>query len=125
MKEKDLPTLRIDLESKGRQLQEDFNTARQQQFAKTMDAIKTVIDAVDKERGLDLIVENPVFAKPEPDVPHDVLTRLTDAGTKYVRSFLPIPSVWRIVGHAVRNSTRAGRCRVLYPRASPSLAHAR
>src|SRR3546814_3144485 len=42
-KEKDLTTRRIDLESKGRQLQEDFNTARQQQFAKTMDAIKTVI----------------------------------------------------------------------------------
>ncbi|HET8881562.1 MAG TPA: OmpH family outer membrane protein [Solimonas sp.] len=81
-KEKDLTTRRIDIESKGRQLQDDFNEARQQQFAKTMDAIKTVIDAVAKERNLDLIVENPVFVKPELDVTDDVLKRLQAAGGK-------------------------------------------
>src|SRR3546814_10132751 len=68
-KEKDLTTRCIDLESKGRQLQEDFNTARQQQFAKNMDAIKTVIDDVAKERGIDLIVDHPVFVRPVHDVP--------------------------------------------------------
>jgi outer membrane protein len=81
-KEKDLTTRRIDIESKGRQLQDDFNEARQQQFAKTMDAIKTVIDAVAKERNLDLIVENPVFVKQELDVTDDVLKRLQAAGGK-------------------------------------------
>jgi outer membrane protein len=75
-KEKDLTTRRIDLEAKGRQLQEDFNKARQDSFAKTMGAIKTVIDAVAREKNLDLIVENPVFAKPEIDITDDVLKRL-------------------------------------------------
>ncbi|MFT4045455.1 MAG: OmpH family outer membrane protein [Solimonas sp.] len=78
-KEKDLTTRRIDFESKGRQLQEDFGKARQDQFAKTMGAIKTVIDAVAKEKNLDLIVENPVFAKPEIDITDDVLKRLQSA----------------------------------------------
>ena len=78
-KEKDLTTRRIDLESKGRQLQEDFNKSRQEQFAKTMGAIKNVIDAVAKERSLDLIVENPVYAKPEFDITDDVLKRLQAA----------------------------------------------
>jgi len=81
-KEKDLTTRRIDLESKGRQLQDDFNEARQQQFAKTMEAIKTVIDAVAKDRNLDLIIENPVFSKPELDVTDDVLKRLQAGGVK-------------------------------------------
>ena len=76
-KEKALTTRRIDLESKGRQLQDDFNKARQDAFAKTMGQIKTVIDAVAKEKNLDLIVENPVFAKPDIDVTDDVLKRLS------------------------------------------------
>ncbi|MGH8447102.1 MAG: OmpH family outer membrane protein [Solimonas sp.] len=75
-KEKDLTTRRIDLEAKGRQLQDDFNKTRQDQFAKTMGAIKNVIDAVAKEKNLDLIVENPVFAKPDIDITDDVLKRL-------------------------------------------------
>lgn len=75
-KEKDLTTRRIDLESKGRQLQEDFNKARQEQFAKTMGALKNVIDTVAREKNLDLIVENPVYIKPEFDITDDVLKRL-------------------------------------------------
>jgi outer membrane protein len=78
-KEKDLTTRRIDLESKGRQLQDDFNKTRQDQFAKTMGAIKNVIDAVAREKNLDLIVENPVFAKPDIDITDDVLKRLQAA----------------------------------------------
>ncbi|NGY03556.1 OmpH family outer membrane protein [Solimonas terrae] len=81
-KEKDLSTRKIDIESKGRQLQDDFNSARQQQYAKVMDSIKTVIDAVAKDKGLDLIIENPPFAKPELDVTDEVLKRLQAAGTK-------------------------------------------
>jgi outer membrane protein len=75
-KEKDLTTRRIDLESKGRQMQEDFNQARQEQFAKTMGTVKNVIDAVARDKGLDLIIENPVYAKPEIDITADVLKRL-------------------------------------------------
>ncbi|WP_028007661.1 OmpH family outer membrane protein [Solimonas flava] len=78
-KEKDLTTRRIDLESKGRQLQEDFNKARQESFAKAMGQVKNVIDAVAREKNLDLIVENPVYAKPEVDVTDDVLKRLQAA----------------------------------------------
>lgn len=79
-REKDLTTRRIDLESKGRQLQDDFNQTRQQEFAKTMGAIKTVIDAVAKDKGLDMIVENPVYTKPEYDVTDEVLKRLQSSG---------------------------------------------
>lgn len=78
-KEKSLTTRRIDLESKGRQLQEDFNKRRQELFVQSMGSIKTVIDAIAKERGLDLIVENPVFSKPEYDLTAEVLKRLQAA----------------------------------------------
>lgn len=79
-KEKDLTTRRIDVESKGRQLQEDFNKRRQELFVQTMGSIKTVMDAIAKERGLDVIIENPVFAKPELDVTNEVLKRLSTSG---------------------------------------------
>ena len=75
-KEKSLTTRRIDLEQKGRQLQEDFGKRRQELFTQSMGSIKTVIDALAKERGLDLIIENPVFAKPELDLTAEVLKRL-------------------------------------------------
>lgn len=75
-KEKSLTTRRIDLEQKGRQLQEDFGKRRQELFAQSMGSIKIVIDALAKERGLDLIIENPVFAKPEYDLTAEVLKRL-------------------------------------------------
>lgn len=79
-REKDLTTRRIDIESKGRQIQEDFNKRRQELFIQTMGGIKTVIDAVAKDRSLDLIIDNPVFAKPELDVTAEVLKRLQASG---------------------------------------------
>ncbi|WP_043114654.1 OmpH family outer membrane protein [Solimonas soli] len=81
-KEKDLTTRRIDIEAKGRQLQEDFNKARQEQLSKAMTAIKGVIDAVAKEKNLDLVVDEPVFAKPDMDITDDVLKRLQTPGGK-------------------------------------------
>jgi len=81
-KEKDLTARGIDLDSKGRQLQEDFNKERQEQLSKAMTAIRGVIEAVAKEKNLDLIVDEPVFAKPELDITADVLKRLQTAGGK-------------------------------------------
>lgn len=78
-KEKALTTRRIDLETKGRQVEEDFQKRRQELFAQSMGSIKTVIDALAKERGLDVIIENPVFVKPEYDLTAEVLKRLQAA----------------------------------------------
>jgi outer membrane protein len=79
-REKDLTSRRDALETKGRELQDDFNQARQQEFSKTMGAIKNVIDAVAKDKGLDMILENPVYSKPEFDVTDEVLKRLQAIG---------------------------------------------
>ncbi|SEP76895.1 periplasmic chaperone for outer membrane proteins Skp [Solimonas aquatica] len=76
-KAKDLTTRRIDIESKARKLQEDFGKRRQELFAQTMGSIKNVIDAIAKEKSLDLIIENPVFAKNDLDITDDVLKRLS------------------------------------------------
>ncbi|NKF23199.1 OmpH family outer membrane protein [Solimonas marina] len=81
-REKDLTTRRIDLQSKGQQLQSDFNKSRQEQFSKTMQSIKDVIDAVAKDQGLDMILENPVYAKPQYDVTDEVLKRLKAGSAK-------------------------------------------
>ena len=78
-KEKSLTTRRIDLESKGRTLQEDAQKRQQELFMQSMGSIKTVIDALAKERGLDVIIENPVFVKPELDLTAEVLKRLQAA----------------------------------------------
>lgn len=77
--EKDLNTRKIDFEYKSRQFQEERTTRERQLFADMMTRIKSVIEAVAKERGIDLVVENPVYAAPSVDITADVLTRLQSA----------------------------------------------
>lgn len=81
-KAKDLTTRRMDLESKARKMQEDFGKRRQELFSQTMTSLKAVIDAIAKERNLDVILENPVFAKPDLDITDDVLKRLSAPAAK-------------------------------------------
>ncbi len=81
-KEKDLNTRRIDLEYKGRTLQEEFQQAREQMLVETMGKLKTVIEGVAKERGVSLVVENPVYATADIDITDDVLKRLQAPSAK-------------------------------------------
>lgn len=78
-KEKDLATRRIDLESKGRALQEEFGRRREQLMIETMGKLKTVIEQVAKEKGVAVVLENPVYAAPEYDITGDVVKRLQTA----------------------------------------------
>lgn len=78
-KEKDLNTRKIDLEYKSRQFQEERTTRERQLFAEMMGKIKTVIEQVAKEKGISLVIENPVYAEPGLDITEEVLKRLQAA----------------------------------------------
>ena len=78
-KEKDLNTRKIDLEYKTRQFQEERTTRERQLFAEMMGKIKTVIEQLAKEKGISLVIENPVYAEAGLDVTDEVLKRLQTA----------------------------------------------
>jgi outer membrane protein len=78
--EKDLTARQVDLQYKQRQFQEDFKTRDQQLTTDMMNKIKTVIEAVARERGVDAVLQDPVFSTPAVDITDDVLKRL-QAGT--------------------------------------------
>lgn len=78
-KEKDLNTRKIDFEYKSRQFQEERTNRERELFADMMGKIKTVIESVASEKGLVLVVENPVYATPGIDITADVLARLKDS----------------------------------------------
>jgi outer membrane protein len=74
--EKDLTARQVDLQYKQRQFQEDFKTRDQQLTTEMMNKIKTVIEAVARERGVDAVLQDPVFSTPAVDITDDVLKRL-------------------------------------------------
>ncbi|MES0874246.1 OmpH family outer membrane protein [Sinimarinibacterium sp. HSW-8] len=78
-KEKDLNTRKIDFEYKTRQFQEERQTRERQLFAEMMTKIKGVIEAVAKEKGVTMVIENPVYAADELDITDEVLARLQSA----------------------------------------------
>lgn len=81
--EKDLNTRRVDLEYKQRQFQEDFANRDRQLTSEMMAKIKGVIVQVAKERGADLVVQDPVYAADSIDITAEVLKRLqAGAGPK-------------------------------------------
>lgn len=74
--EKDLNTRRIDFGYKQRQFSEDLSN-RDRQLTQEMRAkINDVILAVAKERGYDLIVQDPAYAAEAVDITDEVLKRL-------------------------------------------------
>jgi outer membrane protein len=75
-KEKDLNTRKIDFEYKSRQFQEERTNRERQLFTEMMGKIKGVIEAVAKEKGAILVVENPVYAAAGYDITDEVLKRL-------------------------------------------------
>lgn len=78
-REKELNTRRIDLGYQQRQLQEDMAN-RDRELTEEMRArINDVIVQVARERGFDLIVQDPAFATEAVDITADVLKRLQSA----------------------------------------------
>ena len=78
--EKDLNTRKIDFDYKQRQFGEDFQKRDRELTESMMGKIKEVVVAVAKERGFDVVVQDPVYAVPAVDITDDVLKRLQSGG---------------------------------------------
>ena len=75
-KEKELQTRKIDFDFNQRKFSEDFQ-ARDRELSEKLTAdIKRVVIEVAKEKGADLVLQDPVFAAPGIDVTDDVIKRL-------------------------------------------------
>ncbi|TAJ52425.1 MAG: OmpH family outer membrane protein [Nevskiaceae bacterium] len=81
-KEKDLNARQVDLNFAQRKFQEDLQNRDRELTQDMMAKIKDVIAQVAKEKGADLIVQDPVFASPAVDVTADVLKRLNAGAGK-------------------------------------------
>ncbi len=79
-KEKDLLTRQVDLQSKGRTLQEEFQRRQQQLINEAEGKLKSVIEQVAKEKGVAVVIVNPAYASPEADLTAEVLKRLQAPG---------------------------------------------
>lgn len=75
-KEKELNTRKIDLEYKGRQFEEEFQTRMRQLNIDMMTKLRAEIEKVAKEQGIGLVIENPVYSDPSLDITDAVLKRL-------------------------------------------------
>lgn len=81
-RKKELDSRRSDFEAKGRQLQEDMGMRERQLRAEMMSKIQSVIVQIAKERGADLVVQDPAFATDVVDVTGEVIKRLQGAAAK-------------------------------------------
>lgn len=77
--EKDLTARQVDLQYKQRQFQEDFQNRDRQLTTDMMAQIKSVIEKVAKEKNLDAVLQDPVYATAAVDITDDVLKRLQSA----------------------------------------------
>jgi outer membrane protein len=78
--EKDLNTRKIDFDYKQRQFGEDFQKRDKELTESMMGKIKAVIEAVAKEKGVDVVVQDPVYATASTDITDEVLKRLQAGG---------------------------------------------
>lgn len=74
--EKDLNTRRIDFDYKQRQFGEDFQKRDRELSESMMAKIKDVVVIVAKEKGVDVVVQDPVYVGPGIDITEDVLKKL-------------------------------------------------
>jgi outer membrane protein len=77
--EKDLKQRSLDFDYKRRQFGEDFQKRDSELSSAMMSTIKEVVIAVAKEKGLDIVLQDPVYALPSADITGDVLKRLQSA----------------------------------------------
>lgn len=74
--EKDLNTRKIDFEFKARQMSEQVQ-AREQELRRDLQAkFAKAIEEVAKEKGIELVLQDPVYAAASIDITEDVLKRL-------------------------------------------------
>ena len=81
-KEKDLNARQVDIQFAQRKFQEDLANRDRELTQDMMGKIKTVILAVAKEKGITLVVQDPVYADESIDITADVLKRLNAGGGK-------------------------------------------
>lgn len=74
--EKDLNTRKIDFDYKQRQFGEDFQKRDRELTESMMAKIKEVVVAVAKEKGVEIVIQDPVYVAPGIDITDDVLKRL-------------------------------------------------
>jgi outer membrane protein len=74
--QKDLDTRKIDFDYKSRQFEEDRTNRQRQLLSDMMASIRAVIEDVARQKALDLVINDPVFAAPSIDITGDVLKRL-------------------------------------------------
>ncbi|MDB5986856.1 MAG: OmpH family outer membrane protein [Nevskia sp.] len=77
--EKDLQQRQIDLQYAQKKFQDDFVARNRELTQQIVSQIRSVITAVAKEKGYDLVVTDPVYATPAVDISDDVLKRLASA----------------------------------------------
>ncbi len=81
-KEKDLNARQVDIQFAQRKFQEDLQNRDRELTQDMMGKIKTVIVAVSKERGISLVVQDPVYSDDSIDITAEVLKRLNAGGGK-------------------------------------------
>ena len=75
-KEKDLNARQVDLNFAQKKFQEDLATRDRELTQDMMGKIKDVISQVAKEKGADIVVQDPVYSSAGVDITADVLKRL-------------------------------------------------
>lgn len=81
-KEKDLNARQVDIQFAQRKFQEDLQNRDRELTQDMMSKIKTVIVAISKEKGITLVVQDPVYSDDSIDITADVLKRLNAGGGK-------------------------------------------
>lgn len=74
--EKDLNTRQVDLNYAQKKFQEDLGNRDRELTQDLMGKIKSVIDAIAKEKGYDMVMQDPVYVNPANDITDEVLKRL-------------------------------------------------
>jgi outer membrane protein len=76
-KEQELTTRQRDFQLKQQQFREDVSNRERELFEGLMGEVRGIIEKVARDKGLDLIVSDPVYAKPSMDLTDEVLRRLS------------------------------------------------
>jgi len=74
---KDLDSRKVDLGYAQQKFQEDLQARDRELFQGMMSKIKDVIFQVAKEKGYDVVLQDPVYSNPSIDITDEVLKRLT------------------------------------------------
>lgn len=90
-KERDLKTRKLDLDESAQQLQEEEGTRTQQLQVQIHQRVNLALQQVAKDKGFDLVVQDPAYASPViPDITDDVARKI--AATPAVTTPAPAAS---------------------------------